>query len=49
MELDVFRAHASHPQVQQALGDVTRKVAQGQYPRSSAVLSALFVMLAQSQ
>lgn len=49
MELHVFRTHAAHPQVHQALGEVTRKVAEGLYPRSSDVLSALFVMLAQNQ
>ena len=49
MELDVFRAFAAHPKVQQDLGDVTRRIAQGEYSRSSAILSALFVVLAQQQ
>lgn len=47
METSVFGKFVSHPKVQQDLGEVCKKIAVGQYPKSSAILSSIFVMLAQ--
>ena len=47
MELEIFRKYAGQAKVQQDLGEMCEKIAAGKYRKSSAILSALFVMLAQ--